>query len=144
MPDRIQNTIDELVRSSVDGQDMLLSREETLRKKLAVLVTTLHGRLSLNASQHATITDSLGTANHLLDRMQTHLSYGVPVQRSDVERTQDVARSLEQEIRTRNSECWGDVVSVMRDILMTWEELQAVAARAHMINDTRPDDSGYL
>ena len=142
MPNRILKSIDNLVKTAASNDDILLSREETLRKKLEILVTTLHGRLALNADVQGNISDSLATAIFKLNKIKDDMAYGFS--RSELECTQNLARTLELEARSRNSECWHDAVSVMRDILATWEELQGVTARARMIDDIRPDDSGYM
>ena len=140
MPDRIRNTIDEVVQSSTAGEDILQTRRETLRQKLDVLVATLHTRLAVHADTKTALGDEIGDTTMTLERLRSDLAYNLPIARPDLDRAYASLQHLTREARSRDSECWRDLVALLRDILNTWQELQGAIARAQMIDDMLDDD----
>ena len=133
-------TVRDLISASTSA-DLIQNREETLRKKLEVLLEMLHSRLTLHADTNSRIQEEELPLESKLDHWQEHLDYGLSVPLEQLRETAHSLSRLHQESRSRESDCWRDAVSVIRDVLVTWEALQAAKARSLMIHESGPDDT---
>jgi len=136
-------TVRDLVSASTSA-DLIQNREETLRKKLEVLLEMLHSRLTLHAETNCRIQQEELPLESKLDQWQEHLDYGLSVPLEQLRETAHSLNRLHQESRSRESDCWRDAVSIVRDILATWEALQAAKARSLMLDESGPNDTDHV
>jgi hypothetical protein len=132
--------IEELIGSSTTA-DLIQNREDTLRQKLTLLLQMLRTRLTLHTKTASGIGDQLWTLRNQLDDWEASMHHGLPAPELKMQEAARSISALTQEERSRESDCWKDVVSLVRDILATWEGLQGAKARSLMLNDTGQDDT---
>lgn len=111
-------------------EHMLVGKQEILQTKLDVLVVSVQQRFKIrNQNLNSIEEDKLKTTNQLL---YFHPRYGAGVQGQSM--TPTLYRQymeLNQSIRREESDCWRDVMFVMRDLLQTWDSLQEAKNRTH-------------
>lgn len=137
-PDAMNNdyfpTIESIHSETAPDTDILKNRKQTLEVKLAVLAKNLQTRMNLyqrtTSSLESTILEALQSVDHFTENKH----YGLPYPKEEFQIARRELQTVNQELRSRDSECWRDVSMIMRDILATWEELQTATAKEALMN----------
>jgi hypothetical protein len=135
MDDHYFPTVDTLYNETEPDADMLSNRKQTLEVKLAVLAQNLQTRMNLYQKTASSLESAILEALQPVEHLTNSRSYGLPYAREELLAARQELNSMNSELRSRDSECWKDVSMIMREILVTWEELQAAIAREAMMHD---------
>ncbi len=127
--------MDTLYSETPPRPDMMTNRRETLEVKLNVLSKTLQTRIGVYQKTMTSLEDAVLEAMQPVERITTLKEYGLPYPREELINAKRDLSTMHGEIRSRDSECWKDITGLMRDILQTWEELQAAKTKEAMMHD---------
>jgi hypothetical protein len=113
--------------------NLLHSKSRILRSKLEVLASEIYARLTMWERSLTRIDGDKHKVEQLLDQFTRLARYHLRDPR-DVTRLHDSNLRLEAQRRDEDSQCWRDVVIVMRDFLETWEAHEQAKIRSIFIN----------
>ena len=113
--------------------NLLHSKSRLLRSKLEVLASEIYTRLTMWERNLARIDGDKQKVEQLLQQFTRLARYHLRDQ-NDVTRLHDSNLRLEAQRRDEDSQCWRDVVMVMRDFLETWEAHEQARNRSIFIN----------
>lgn len=116
--------------SSTHSLDQLLGQKtELLRTKLEVFGAEIRDRFRLRERNSECIQTERERAGADLNRVNLLVGYDLREPRDLAPFHQQLAQ-LDQEHRRQNTDCWADIVPVVRDFLEVWEALEQARARA--------------
>lgn len=113
--------------------NLLYSKSRILRSKLEVLASEIYARLTMWDRNLARIDSDKSNVEKLLEQFTRLARYHLRDQK-DVTQLHDSNLRLEAQRRDEDSQCWRDVVMVMRDFLETWEGHEQAKNRSIFIN----------
>ena len=113
--------------------NLLHSKSRLLRSKLEVLASEIYTRLTMWDRNLARIDADKQKVEQLVEQFTRLARYHLRDQK-DVTRLHDSNLRLEAQRRDEDSQCWRDVVLVMRDFLETWEAHEQARNRSIFIN----------
>jgi|ERR1041384_169578 hypothetical protein len=114
--------------------DLLQGKRRILRTKLDVLLIEIRARFAIRDHNLARIEEDKARLEHLISETGRLANYHFREQ-SDVSGFFRALFDVEAEERQQDTECWRDVVMVMRDFLYAWEAHEQARAKAIFLND---------
>lgn len=119
---------------SDDGLESLLhNKTRILRTKLEVFGREITDRFGLREQNLQRIADNAGRVDESLRRTARLATYQLRSPR-EVEPFYRQQFQLELERRSQDTDCWRDIVPVIRDFLEVWEALEQAKSRAIFLN----------
>lgn len=121
--------------------NLLHSKSRILRSKLEVLASEIYARLTMRNRNLSRIDEDKANVEELLQQFTRLARYHLREQQ-DVGRLRDSALQLEAQRRDEDTQCWRDVVMVMRDFLETWDAHEQARNRSIFLNHagSRPEE----
>ena len=110
-------------------EDFIHSRTRILNTKLDVLATEIHTRLRIRSKNLERVDEDKTHISKMLVELDRWCNY-LSRQHKEKAPFYDELFKLEQERRLQDTECWRDVVMVMRDFLYAWEAHEQAKAKA--------------
>jgi len=114
---------DSLLEELIHGKSRILGR------KLDILAAEIWWRLQITSRNLKGIDDDKAVISEMLERVGRMANYQLREHR-DKDSFYRKLFELETEARSQQTECWRDVVLVMKDFLYAWEAHEQARARA--------------
>ena len=116
--------------------DLIHSNTRILRTKVETVATAIGERLKIRRDNIGRITEDQYKLTDLLQRISVAANYHL---RDHKEKSGLYQKGfdLTRERRDQDTECWRDVVLVLRDFLTFWDEYERAKARGAFLEDVR-------
>ena len=120
--------------SAVD--DLLNQKTRILEVKLAVFASAIVERLRVRASNHERIDSNEEQVRQLITTTDRQARYHLR-EHHDKRVLYETLFNLHAERRTQDTECWRDIMDVMREVLIVWESLEQARSRSIFLDHAR-------
>ncbi|MCG3148180.1 MAG: hypothetical protein PCFJNLEI_01623 [Verrucomicrobiae bacterium] len=114
--------------------DLIHVNTRILRTKLEAIGTTVQARLKIRQQNIERIADDREKLTGMVQQISVAANYHL---RDHKEKDRLYQRDFEltQERRDQDTQCWRDIVLVLRDFLMFWDEYERAKARGAFLED---------
>lgn len=120
----------------VSIDEFLGTRRTILGKKLEVFVAEIAARLALRSQKIDKVCSEREKVEGLIEFIHKKIPYNPALTQQGTMLHQQVFR-LEEELRREETDCWRDLVMIMRDLLFAWEGYESARARGRFLNAGR-------
>jgi len=114
--------------------DLIHVNTRILKTKLEAMVATVQERLKIRRQNLGRIAEDKNTLSEMLQKLSVGASYHLREHREKGPFYQKLFE-LERERRDHDTECWRDIVLVLRDMLTFWDEYERAKARGVFLQD---------
>jgi hypothetical protein len=123
--------------------ELIHGKSRILSKKLEILASEMFWRLHIAGRNIRHLAHDESAARSMLNRIDLSARYGL---RDHQEKNVFYRKlfDIETERRIQHTECWRDVVAVMRDFLTVWDGRQQAKSRAMLLENVGTRPQGYL
>jgi hypothetical protein len=116
--------------------DLIHSNTRILRTKVDAVATAIGERLKIRRENIGRITEDQYKLTDLLQHISVAANYHLR-EHKEKSGLYQKAFDLTRERRDQDTECWRDVVIVLRDFLTFWDEYERAKARGAFLEDVR-------
>ena len=115
-------------------ETLLIQKTRVIKTKLEALASVAQERLAIRKRNLSRITDDQSELSEMIQKLTVSANYQL---RDHKEKggLYKKAFELQQERRTQDTECWRDIVLVLRDLLAFWDEYEHAKARGAFLAD---------
>ena len=114
--------------------DLLHTNTRVLKTKLEAIASTVQERLKIRRQNVQQIGDDKCKLSEMLQTISVGVNYHLREHREKGTFYQKVF-DLERERRDQDTDCWRDIVLVLRDFLTFWDEYERAKARGAFLQD---------
>jgi len=125
-----------LLRGSPDKTltELLHTNTRVLKTKLEAIASAVQERLKIRRQNVGRIADDKYKLSEMLQKISVGANYHLREHREKGTFYQKVF-DLERERRDQDTDCWRDIVLVLRDFLTFWDEYERAKARGAFLQD---------
>ena len=114
--------------------DLLHTNIRVLKTKLEAIASTVQERLKIRRQNVQRIADDKDKLSEMLQSISVGANYHLREHREKGTLYQKMFE-LERERRDQDTECWRDIVLVLRDFLTFWDEYERAKARGAFLEN---------
>jgi hypothetical protein len=116
--------------------DLLHTNTRVLKTKLEAIALSVQERLNIRRQNLGRIADDKDKLSEMLQKITVATNYHLREHREKGTFYQKMFE-LERERRDQDTDCWKDIVLVLRDFLTFWDEYERAKARGAFLEDVR-------
>jgi len=148
-PDNYYSSADQAVAPEEDSaagdsiDELLQGKTDVLHTRLNVLAAAIGERLRLRQENFYQLLQDECRTDNLLHGISVQTGYNFDDGNQKAGLYQQLF-DLEKQRRGEDTNCWRDVVMVLRDFLETWEAVQHAKSRTRLLNQNGSEDPGRV